>query len=350
MPHDRATPEVANAALPARGFEGTAPRLAISAIVTTYNEEANIAACLDSLSWCDEILVVDSFSEDRTSDIVRSHARAQLVQRRYVGAAFQKNWAIERTAHDWILILDADERCTAELRAEIEGLLATDPESSAFRIRRRVHFLGRVLRFSGWQHDRVVRLFKKGFASYPNRRVHGDMVSCFPPRLLDNVLEHYMAPDFHRYGARIYKYAYWGATDAWRNGKTTGVLEICFRPAWRFLRTLHGFEEKGSTNFLVMELVDGETLADRIKRGAIPVDEAIPLFLQIAEGLEAAHEKGVIHRDLKLANIKVSEDGTIKILDFGLAKGRRGNNFTLSPERVRPRRHRAVAALEVVVS
>ncbi len=86
------------------------------------------------------------------------------------------------------------------------------------------------------------------------------------------------------------------------------------------IATLYGFEKEGDTSFLVMELVEGETLAERIKRGTIPVDEALPLFLQIAEGLEAAHEKGVIHRDLKPANIKVSEDGNVKILDFGLAK------------------------------
>ena len=86
------------------------------------------------------------------------------------------------------------------------------------------------------------------------------------------------------------------------------------------IATLHGFEKEGDTSFLVMELVEGETLADRIKRGAIPVDEALPLFIQIAEGLEAAHEKGVIHRDLKPANIKVTANGQVKILDFGLAK------------------------------
>ncbi len=86
------------------------------------------------------------------------------------------------------------------------------------------------------------------------------------------------------------------------------------------IATLHGFEKEGDTSYLVMELVEGETLADRIKRGAIRVDEALPLFLQIAEGLEAAHEKGVIHRDLKPANIKVTDDGNVKILDFGLAK------------------------------
>ena len=87
------------------------------------------------------------------------------------------------------------------------------------------------------------------------------------------------------------------------------------------IASLHAFEREGDTNFLVMELVEGETLADRIKRGAIPVDEALPVFLQIAEGLEAAHEKGVIHRDLKPANIKLGTDeSNVKILDFGLAK------------------------------
>ena len=93
--------------------------------------------------------------------------------------------------------------------------------------------------------------------------------------------------------------------------------------------TLHGLEESTGQPFLVMELVEGETLAERIARGPIPVDEAIPLFIEIAEGLEAAHEKGIIHRDLKPTNIKISPDGKPKILDFGLAKvfAQEGNVF-----------------------
>jgi serine/threonine protein kinase len=86
------------------------------------------------------------------------------------------------------------------------------------------------------------------------------------------------------------------------------------------IAAIYGFEESHGVQALVMELVDGETLADRTTRGAIPVDEARPIARQIAEALEAAHEHGIIHRDLKPANIKVKPDGTVKVLDFGLAK------------------------------
>ena len=86
------------------------------------------------------------------------------------------------------------------------------------------------------------------------------------------------------------------------------------------IAAIYGLERSGNTTALVMELVEGPTLADRIAQGAIPIDEALPIAKQIAEALEAAHEQGIIHRDLKPANIKVRSDGTVKVLDFGLAK------------------------------
>ena len=86
------------------------------------------------------------------------------------------------------------------------------------------------------------------------------------------------------------------------------------------IAAIYGLERSDGTTALVMELVEGPTLADRIEKGAIPLDEALPIAKQIAEALEAAHEQGIIHRDLKAANIKVRNDGTVKVLDFGLAK------------------------------
>jgi glycosyltransferase involved in cell wall biosynthesis len=223
------------------------PRPGISALVTTFNEEANVAACLDTLLWCDEILVVDSFSTDRTPEIVRSYDQVTFCQRTYYGSAAQKNWAMDKAAHDWILIFDADERCTPKLRREIEALLAAGPEHHAYTIRRRVFFLGKVIRFSGWQHDQVVRLIRKGAGRYPDRRVHADMKTKGPAPLLRSVMDHYMVDDFHKYVLRIVKYSYWGGAQGWKEGKRSRLPEILGRSVWRFFRTY----------FLQLGILDG---------------------------------------------------------------------------------------------
>ena len=209
----------------------------VSVVVTTFNEEHNIADCLDSLLWCDEIFVVDSFSEDRTPEIVRGYQEVRFHQRTYYGSAAQKNWAMDETEHEWILIFDADERCTPELRREIEDLLARGPEHDAYTIRRKVFFLGKQIRFSGWQHDQVVRLLRRGTGRYPNRRVHADMKTTGPAPLLKHRMDHYMVDDFHKYALRIVKYSQWGAAQGWKEGKHPGLPEVLGRSVWRFVRT-----------------------------------------------------------------------------------------------------------------
>jgi len=209
----------------------------VSGIITCFNEERNIGACIESLSWCDEIIVLDSFSTDRTPEIARSHSGVRFYQRTYFGAASAKNSAMDRARHPWMFILDADERCTPELRDEIQSLLASGPEVGAYVVKRRVWFLGGPIRFSGWQRDRVVRLIRHGEARHSNSRVHPKVITKQPARVLNEPLEHYMVEDFHEYLRRTVKYGYWGAAQAWRNGRRSSFMEIVIRTLWRFLRT-----------------------------------------------------------------------------------------------------------------
>jgi len=208
----------------------------ISAVITTFNEERNIADCIESLLWCDEVVVVDSFSTDRTPEIARAYEKVRLLQRPYMGSASQKNWSMDQTQYEWILIFDADERCTPELQAEITRLLAAGPETEAYTIKRRVYFMDRVIRFSGWQHDRVVRLLRRGAGRYPNKRVHADMHTKSPASVLASHMLHYMIDSFQQYLPRIVTYGYWGAAQGWKTGHKSGLTEVFGRPVWRFLR------------------------------------------------------------------------------------------------------------------
>ncbi|MFI5142396.1 MAG: glycosyltransferase family 2 protein [Thermoanaerobaculales bacterium] len=220
------------------GEETVAPqeRPRVSAVITTYNEEHNIADCIESLLWCAEIVVVDSFSTDNTAEIARGYEKVRFLQRRYFGSASQKNWAMDQARFDWILILDADERCTPELEAEILALLEKGSNADAFVIKRRVYLMDRVIRFSGWQHDRVVRFVKKGAGRYPNRRVHADMQTLNPPALLSSPMLHFMIESFEQYLPRIVKYGFWGAAQGWKSGRKSGVVEVFGRTLWRFIR------------------------------------------------------------------------------------------------------------------
>ena len=141
-------------------LRSTPGRLPLSVVITTYNEEVNIADCLRSVLWADEILVVDSFSSDRTMEYAREFP-VQILEREYFGSAAQKNWSLDKIQHDWVLILDADERVTEPLAREILELLIEGPAAKGYYIRRQNIVLGKAIRHSGWSTDKVIRLFDK---------------------------------------------------------------------------------------------------------------------------------------------------------------------------------------------
>ena len=217
---------------------GNRLRPKVSGVITSFNEEHNIAECIESLYWCDEIVLVDSYSTDRTPEIARSYDKVRFFQRTYYGAGAQKNWALRHVTHDWVFLLDADERCTDELRQEVDVLLAGEPGCSAYMINRRVFFLGKQIRYSGWQHDRVARLFRRGSAYYENRRVHSLLHTTGPTPVLRHSIDHHMVDrSFDEYAFRLARYGYWGAAQAWRDGERCKPGHVWVRPLWRFVKT-----------------------------------------------------------------------------------------------------------------
>jgi len=211
-------------------------RPALTAIITTLNEELNIRDCLASVAFADRILVVDSFSTDRTVEIARAFPKAEVVQREYFGSAAQKNWAMDRVETPWFLIVDADERIPEKLAREILAVIEKNPPENQFYIRRENVFVDRVIRHSGWSTDKVVRLIRRGTARYPNRRVHADLAAEGPTPTLLSPMTHFTCRSLSHYLEKLHRYAGWGAADAFRQGKNAGVAELLFRPAWRFVR------------------------------------------------------------------------------------------------------------------
>ncbi len=150
----------------------------ISACIITLNEEENIQACIESLRWCDEIIVVDSFSSDRTVEIARSLI-GNVAQRTFTTVSEQKNYAVSLASHAWVLNVDADERVPPELAEEIRSELAANAGSiNGYFMPRRTYFLGRWISRGAWYPDRTLRLFRRDKGSFqgthPHAKVHLD--------------------------------------------------------------------------------------------------------------------------------------------------------------------------------
>lgn len=150
----------------------------VSVLVPTLNEEVNLPDCLQSVSWADEIYVVDSFSQDRTLDIARAFG-AHVVQHAFEGYSRQKNWALDTLPwrNEWVLIVDADERVMPDLRCEIERVVASaNTGLDGYYLNRRVIFLGTWLRHAGWYPSWNLRLFRHRLGRYDDREVHEHLV------------------------------------------------------------------------------------------------------------------------------------------------------------------------------
>ncbi|MBW2305860.1 MAG: glycosyltransferase family 2 protein [Deltaproteobacteria bacterium] len=210
----------------------------LTVLVPSFNEEGNIEGCLKGLTWADEILVVDSYSTDRTVELARQYTD-RVLQHEYVNSAAQKNWAIPLAAHQWVLVVDCDERVSPELRQEIESVLADPQGFDGFIIPRRNIFLGRPIRYCGWGpgDDTNVRLFKRDKGRYENKEVHADVVvdggrvgklrSPFVHRSYRNI-SHYLE--------KIHRYTDWSAGDVVKKGKPVGADKIILRPLATFFR------------------------------------------------------------------------------------------------------------------
>ncbi len=207
----------------------------LSAIVTCFNEEANIGDCLRSLHFADEILVVDSFSTDRTVELARPLA-TRLLQHEYENPARQKNWAIPQAAHEWVLVLDSDERVTPELEEEIRAILR-QPQFDGYWIRRRNFFWGREIKHGTWSTDKVLRLFRRDVGRYEDREVHEEIEIRFATGICRERMLHYSYRGVDDYLRKVTRYGGWGANDADRRGREGSAWRIFAHSTGHFLKS-----------------------------------------------------------------------------------------------------------------
>jgi len=211
----------------------TAPRLSV--VVITYNEEERIRACLESVAWADELVVVDAGSEDKTVTLARE-LTDRVVVRPWPGFAAQKNFGIAQAQGVWVLSLDADETVSPALRAEIEAILAAGGPADGYAIPRRNLFWGRWVRHGGLYPDWQVRLFRRDRGRFAERRVHESVVVEGVLGRLGAPLEHRSYRDLADFVARAERYSTLAAEEWLARGRPVRPLtDMVARPLGRFL-------------------------------------------------------------------------------------------------------------------
>ena len=214
-----------------------AARPTVSAIVVCFNEEKNIGACLESLSWCDEIVVVDSFSTDRTVEICRQYTD-RVIQREWAGYRDQKAFAHSQASKDWVLLVDCDERVTGELRDEIRAALANSAgDCAGFTLPRVVFYLRRWWWRGGWYPDYDVRLFRRDRATWGGSDPHEKILVDGKVRRLRHPLHHFSYRNIDDHIQRINRFTSISAGELRKQGARWRLADALFRPAFRFFRS-----------------------------------------------------------------------------------------------------------------
>lgn len=214
------------------------PTEKISGLIITYNEEKNIQEVLECFDFCDEIIVVDSFSTDKTVEIASKHPKVKVIQHVFEDFTKQRNLALQASANDWVLFLDGDERITAELRAEIINVINSATKNDAYYMYRSF-FVGRKkIRFSGTQNDKNFRLFRKSKAHYvEHKRVHETLDVQGSTGILKHKLLHYSFENFEQFRSKMLSYGSLKGSELAERGQRYSVLTHFGKVVFKFVKT-----------------------------------------------------------------------------------------------------------------
>ena len=208
----------------------------ISATIITCDEERNIARAIESLRCCDEIVVLDSGSTDRTVEIA-TKLGARVIESPWLGYAKQKNLAAEKAAHDWVLSLDADEALSEALEAEIWRLKKNGPRFDAYTMPRMAQYLGRWILHSGWYPDRKVRLYDRRKAGWVGEFVHESVEVHGPLGHLESNLLHHTCESISEHLRTLDRYTTLAAQELVAQRRRVGWSNLLLEPVWTFVRT-----------------------------------------------------------------------------------------------------------------
>lgn len=239
----------------------------ISALVITYNEMGYIEECLNSLSFADEIIVVDSYSTDGTYEYLCDRQDVTVIQNPFKNFMAQKSFAMNKANYDWILFLDADEVIPTALKQEIRKTLLKDHKTVAFKFRRQFMFKESKLRFSGWQTDKNYRLFRKSKVRFtPARIVHETLEIDGTVRCMREKLLHYSYKNYEDYRAKMIHYGTLKAIQEFPRNTAFKWIKYAIAPVWKFAYNyLARFGFLDGVNGLIICYLDSLTYIVRFK-------------------------------------------------------------------------------------